>query len=120
MPLTDSSTGGDPRSSLKRSSRDASITTLNYYQQNAEQYYQETVTLDLSHLYGPCLSLLPEGGKILDAGCGSGRDSLYFKHQGFQVTAFDACAAFVELSTKLIEQPVLHLSYQELSFEDEF
>ncbi len=35
------------------------------------------------------VSLLPNGAKILDVGCGDGRHSLYLAGLGFQVDAFD-------------------------------
>ena len=40
--------------------------------------------------YGAFLPLVPEGGRILDAGCGSGRDSGRFLRAGYVVEAFDA------------------------------
>jgi 2-polyprenyl-3-methyl-5-hydroxy-6-metoxy-1,4-benzoquinol methylase len=42
--------------------------------------------------YGAFLPLVPEGGRILDAGCGSGRDSERFLRAGYAVEAFDASA----------------------------
>jgi hypothetical protein len=36
------------------------------------------------------LALLTPGGRIPDAGCGSGRDTLHFKQHRFEVEAFDA------------------------------
>ena len=38
----------------------------------------------------PFCQLLPKGASVLDAGSGSGRDSLFFAQKGFQVTAIDA------------------------------
>ena len=47
--------------------------TSKYYNDEAEKFFDETVNLDMNDLYGPFLNLIPEKGKILDAGCGSGR-----------------------------------------------
>jgi len=52
-------------------------------------------------LYQRFLPLLPAGAHILDAGCGSGRDTLYFLQQGYRVTAFDASAELVALASRL-------------------
>jgi SAM-dependent methyltransferase len=53
--------------------------TVKYYNENARLYYDSTVTADMSEVYQPFLRLLPAGAKVLDAGCGSGRDSLFFR-----------------------------------------
>lgn len=94
--------------------------TVAYYNANAQEFYESTVNVDMSVHYRVFLSLLPPGGRILDAGCGSGRDSLYFINQGFEVTAFDASPVLAELSSKLIGQPVAVLRFQDLNFEREF
>jgi SAM-dependent methyltransferase len=54
------------------------------------------------------------------SGCGSGRDSLYFLNKGYRVTAIDASKELSKLDSKLIKQPVLNISYQEIDFENEF
>ena len=74
----------------------------------------------MEELYAPFLSLMPEGGSIQDAGCGSGRDSLYLSLRGFKVTAFDASEQLVARSTQLTGLPVLTLTFQKLDFEDMF
>lgn len=76
--------------------------TSEYYEQNAEQYVAETVLLDVRHLYGPFLEHVPLHGHILDAGCGSGRDTLYFLQNGYEVTAFDRSSALVKKARELI------------------
>lgn len=71
---------------------------IRYYNENARAYFDSTVALDMGKLYGPFLKHLRPGSKVLDAGCGSGRDSLFFKNQGFQVTAFDASKEMVYIT----------------------
>jgi SAM-dependent methyltransferase len=94
--------------------------TINYYEQNAEDFYNRTVGVDLGQVYDKFLEHIPDNGHILDAGCGSGRDSLYFLQQGYRVTAFDAAPQMVELSSQLIDQPVLCAKFQEIDFTAEF
>jgi 2-polyprenyl-3-methyl-5-hydroxy-6-metoxy-1,4-benzoquinol methylase len=36
------------------------------------------------------------GGKVLDVGCGSGRDSIWFQTHGYEIYAHDASIAMVE------------------------
>lgn len=87
---------------------------------NAEQFCARTAQLDLRHLYRPFQELVPPGGHILDAGCGSGRDSLYFQSAGYQVTAFDASRRMVEAASRLLGRPVQLMTFQELDFSGAF
>ncbi len=95
-------------------------TTLSYYESHAHRFFEDTRNVDMTSLYGPFLSLLPEGGRVLDAGCGSGRDSLAFLERGYEVTALDASGAMAELASRYIGRPVLRLSFDEVGFEDRF
>ena len=88
--------------------------TLGYYQRNAARYVADTVGVDLSALRERFLSKIPLGGSILDAGCGSGRDSLAFLQRGYQVCAFDAVPEIARLAAELIQQPVRVQRFQEL------
>lgn len=65
-------------------------TTIKYYDDNAEAFIKSSINADMSTLYKEFLRFIPEGGRILDAGCGSGRDSKFFLEQGYRVEAFDA------------------------------
>ncbi|MBI4726263.1 class I SAM-dependent methyltransferase [candidate division TA06 bacterium] len=47
---------------------------------------------------------LPKGARILDAGCGDGRNALYLAEKGFSVDAFDISANGIEKLTLLAKQ----------------
>ncbi|GAB6137996.1 class I SAM-dependent methyltransferase [Halanaerobaculum tunisiense] len=96
------------------------MTTIDYYNQHAVDFYENTVNVDMSNQYQEFLEHVKDNGHILDAGCGSGRDSLYFLEQGYQITALDASQELVKLSSELIGQEVLHMSFQDMEFEEEF
>lgn len=91
--------------------------SVKYYNDNAQEFYDRSVNCDLSDSYGKFLSRIPDGGKILDAGCGSGRDSRYFLDAGYQVDAFDASEQMVSLAAKKINQSVQHMTFQDMQFE---
>ena len=63
---------------------------IEYYNQNAEAFYAGTVNADMSFWRDKFEKLVAAGGRILDAGCGSGRDSRAFRQHGYSVVAFDA------------------------------
>jgi SAM-dependent methyltransferase len=94
--------------------------TIEYYEKNAEKFFRETVQVDMSALYKPFLELLPLNGKILDAGCGSGRDSLYFIQHGFQVEAFDASPEMCRLASGVVGQTVHLRTFDEADWIAEY
>lgn len=106
--------------SFDRSSRGPHGPTLAYYEANAQRYFRDTHSVDMSELYKPFLALLPIGAHILDAGCGSGRDSLAFLKRGYEVTAMDASASMAELASRSIGRPVLRLSFDQIRFQERF
>lgn len=88
--------------------------TIHFYQQNAGDFFSATVNVDMRSLYAPFVADIPPKGRILDAGCGSGRDSKAFKDMGFEVEAFDATAEMVALATDYTGLPVRQLTFAEL------
>ncbi|MGL4737417.1 MAG: SAM-dependent methyltransferase, partial [Cellulosilyticaceae bacterium] len=55
--------------------------TLDFYNKNAKEYAATTLNGDVAEIREKFLQYVPQGGKILDLGCGSGRDSLAFKKE---------------------------------------
>lgn len=76
----------------------ASKSTLNYYDENAVEFAMQTVSIDMHDLYELFINQLPQRDtqRILDVGCGSGRDANYFAKQGYEVTAIDASAELIQ------------------------
>ncbi|MCU8386510.1 class I SAM-dependent methyltransferase [Vibrio vulnificus] len=85
--------------------------TDQYYTENAQSFFESTVSVDVQKLYDQFLTHLDPNSAILDAGCGSGRDAKHFKALGFRVTAFDANQALVELASRHLEQHVIHAKF---------
>uniref|UniRef100_UPI003569EF81 DEAD/DEAH box helicase family protein n=1 Tax=Thioalkalivibrio sp. TaxID=2093813 RepID=UPI003569EF81 len=88
--------------------------TVGYYNRNAARYVADTVEVDLSALHQRFLAQVPAGGFILDAGCGSGRDSYAFLQQGYRVRAFDAATEIARRAAEHIKQPVQVQRFEEL------
>lgn len=74
--------------------------TIRYFDQNADEYALSTVGIDMSAFYEPFLAMVSQGRAILDAGCGSGRDTKAFLDRGYAVTAFDASENMASLAAK--------------------
>ncbi len=66
----------------------------------------------MESLYRPFLELVPGDGRILDAGCGSGRDTKAFLERGYQVTAIDASGKMIEATTRLTDRPAKQMRIQ--------
>ncbi|MBO7336164.1 MAG: class I SAM-dependent methyltransferase [Lachnospiraceae bacterium] len=93
---------------------------IEYYNENAEAFFAGTVNADMSLWRDRFQALLPDGGRVLDLGCGSGRDSLAFKRHGKAVVALDASSKMCEMASKLIGQEVLQMRFDEIAFKNEF
>lgn len=94
--------------------------TQDYYHQNADAFFDDTVEVDMSPLYRRFLPLVREGAAILDAGCGSGRDALAFANLGYSVTAFDASPALAALAENHFGGPVHCLRFQDITWQAQF
>jgi SAM-dependent methyltransferase len=87
--------------------------TARFYIEKGEAYFRETIDVDMSAIYDRFLKYLEPGSRILDAGSGSGRDTLEFLRRGYVVEAFDASDTLVALSYRLTG-----VRTQVLRFED--
>jgi SAM-dependent methyltransferase len=74
----------------------------------------------MSSAYAPFLAYIPPSGRILDAGCGSGRDSRHFLQQGYEVVAFDASGEMCRLASTLIGQTVHQKGFDDIDWVSEF
>ena len=86
-----------------------------YYNNNAQAFFENTYQVEMESFYTPFLRYLPEQALILDLGCGSGRDTLAFKNKGHQVEAIDYSAELVRKATELTGIKVRHQSFYELN-----
>lgn len=74
-------------------------TTADYYNKNADQYFNNTVTVDMSECCDRFLKYITLGGRIIDIGAGSGRDIKYFKDRGYDVEGIDASKEMCRLAS---------------------
>jgi SAM-dependent methyltransferase len=100
--------------------RHSKTPTIRFYNEHADEYVRATVGVNMESLYEPFLSHVPPCGRILDAGCGSGRDSKAFLDRGYQVVSIDASQEMVDATTILTAQQAHLLAFQEVGFSEEF
>lgn len=74
---------------------------MSYYDENADLFVACTLDADMQEAQTRFRSCLAPGARILDVGCGSGRDSKAFQEMGYQVEALDASSAMVDAAAEL-------------------
>lgn len=87
--------------------------TLHYYDDNAEKFVADTANVEFDALHRELARRLPAGGRILDLGCGSGRDSLAFLNAGFAVDAMDGSIQMVQAASELTGLHVVHALFED-------
>lgn len=72
------------------------IAMSNYYNENLKEFIENTFSCDMSLEYHFFEQYLTCARTILDLGFGSGRDSLYFKNNGYEVYSLDPTLEFCQ------------------------
>jgi SAM-dependent methyltransferase len=90
--------------------------TLEDYAVRAERFWESTKDHDVSQNIDALLAELDDANpqRILDFGCGPGRDLVAFKERGHQPVGLDGTGAFVELARKQANVEVLHQDFLHL------
>lgn len=94
--------------------------TLEYYNNNAKLYCEQTLVGNLQENYNKFLKYLSQGDYILDYGCGSGRDSKYFMEKGYKVKSIDGSIEMCRLASKYINQEVNCMKFEDLNDIDTY
>jgi SAM-dependent methyltransferase len=92
--------------------------TRQYYELHADEYFNATRGVQLTHLWEVLTRELPPQALILDLGCGSGRDLRYFSRHGFRVVGLDYSFRLLKLARKFSHQPVVFGDISRLPFEE--
>ena len=94
--------------------------TIQYYEKNFKNYFAETFEIDLSEIYKRFCKYLEKDDHLLDAGCGSGRDSLYFKMNGYKVTSFDASREMCEYVRQKLGLEIINTTFDTFVSSEKF
>jgi SAM-dependent methyltransferase len=87
-----------------------------YYQIHASDYHARTFSVDASIFLSTFASLLPPRARILDIGCGSGRDLLWLKQRGFEPTGLERSASLAKLARSHSGCPVIEGDMESFDF----
>lgn len=88
--------------------------TLDYYDKNAEAFAAGTVNVCFREIQDLFLEYVPEGGSILDFGCGSGRDTKCFLGRGYRVDAVDGSGELCRIASSHTGISVKQMKFHEL------
>ncbi|WP_346707643.1 class I SAM-dependent methyltransferase [Massilistercora timonensis] len=94
--------------------------TIEYYNRNAARFLEDTAGVGFTEIQNAFLNLLPEGARILDFGCGSGRDALKFLKRGYQVEATDGSEEMRRAAAELTGLAVRQMLFQELDEKEKY
>ena len=94
--------------------------TLAFYDQNSEEFAQDTRLADMSDTRLRFSVCLPPKGTILDFGCGSGRDTKAFLDAGFQVDAVDGSGELCALASEYTGIAVKKMLFSELDAQERY
>ena len=93
--------------------------TLDHYRKAAPTYRGSGVG-GTNRFLTQFLDELPQGARILDLGCGGGRDSAEMIRRGFDVLPCDGSDVIAAETEQRLEHPVRVLRFDELTFHQEF
>lgn len=70
--------------------------TIEYYQNNANELLERYESADVENLHESLLKVFPIGSKLLEIGCGSGRDANFLLKNDYDVYGIDASDAMLK------------------------
>jgi 2-polyprenyl-3-methyl-5-hydroxy-6-metoxy-1,4-benzoquinol methylase len=72
--------------------------TKEFYKNNSLKYFNYTFNINNSIRINKISNMIPKNGKILDVGCGSGRDVISLRNMNIKAYGFDDCKELIELA----------------------
>ena len=101
---------------------ETSSTTLNHYDRHADSFWRDTRDHDVSQNIDALLGSLTGTGpfRILDFGCGPGRDLKVFRDLGHEAVGLEGAARFVEMARDYSGCEVWQQDFLQLELPEEY
>lgn len=77
-----------------------------FYNASAEKYFTQTINVSMEASLQRFAETLEPGGLVVDAGCGSGRDSRWFLDNGFSCYSYDAAEDLAARAQRYLGAPL--------------
>lgn len=74
--------------------------TIDYYRNHAEALANRYELADVSAVQQQLLSTFPPGSRLLEVGCGSGRDAAFMVNHGYDVMAVDGAQEMLDAAVE--------------------
>ena len=100
--------------------------TLEYYEKNADDFFEGTVSADMTYARDRFLARIPEKASLpgkaylLDLGCGSGRDTKAFLELGYSVDAMDGSEELCRRASAFTGIEVKCMLFQDLDVKEKY
>ena len=100
--------------------------TLEYYEKNADAFFEGTVSADMTYARDRFLARIPEKASLLgkayllDLGCGSGRDTKAFLELGYSVDAMDGSEELCRRAGAFTGIEVKCMLFQDLDVKEKY
>lgn len=94
---------------------EAADLTLDYYAANAAEFAGSTMDVEFSAVQARFEALLEPKARVLDFGCGSGRDAKRFLEAGYEVDAIDGSPELCMIAAQHTGLPVCCMRFEELN-----
>jgi SAM-dependent methyltransferase len=102
------------------SEADPGQSTTAFYEAHAQEYFDRTFSADLSPLYDRFLTYVKPGGRILDAGSGSGRDLKALHARGYDLVGIDSSPTLAKIAAEFSGTTCLVMRLEDLALEGQF
>lgn len=96
------------------------MSTIDYYNNFAQEFFKQTVNSNMTPIYDRFLQYVKPSSCICDLGCGSGRDTKFFKDMGYSVIAIDGAKEMCKLAERYVGQEVICMDFYDIDKKVDF
>ena len=87
-----------------------------YYRINYQAYHKRTFQLNPASFLKPLVKVLPRGSKVIDVGCGSGRDLQWLKRRGYRTVGLERAVKLADLAQQMVGCEIIRADFESFDF----